>query len=50
MSNVDEMIALVTKEPKQDGGDFRGFDLNGILKQLNNKKSGPSYFLFMFVY
>ncbi len=30
MSNVDEIISLVLKEPKQDGGDFSGFDLKGV--------------------
>ena len=30
MSNVEEIIALVLDEPKQDGGDFSGFDLKGV--------------------
>ena len=30
MSNVDEIISLVLKEPKQDGGDFSGSDLKGV--------------------
>ncbi|MEK9630069.1 MAG: pentapeptide repeat-containing protein, partial [Nitrospinota bacterium] len=30
MSNVDEIISLVLKEPKQDGADFSGFDLKGV--------------------
>ena len=30
MSNVEEIISLVLDEPKQDGGDFSGFDLKGV--------------------
>ena len=30
MSNVEEIISLVLEEPKQDGGDFSGFDLKGV--------------------
>ena len=29
MSNVDEVLSLILKEPKQDGVDFSEFDLNG---------------------
>ena len=29
MSNVDEVISLISKESNQDGADFTEYDLNG---------------------
>ena len=38
MSNVDEMISLLKKEPKQDGADFSGFDLKGVSLKIMHLK------------